>query len=87
MEGLSGLVVGLVQRPVLRRQVGKAGRWVPISALAWGIGSALVSLVIWMAAEPSDEMARQLTAALGGVVLGVVTGLGLVWLLAKRNDG
>jgi hypothetical protein len=86
MEGLSGLVVGLAQRPVLRRQVGKAGRWVPISALAWGIGSAVVALVIWMAGEPSDEMAMQLTAVMGGVVLGVVTGLGLVWLLAKGND-
>jgi len=79
-----GLLVGLLQRPMLRPHALSINWWVPASMAGWtlaaatpllygtrpgvGVGGALISVI---------------AIPLGGVILGVVTGGTLVWLLRR----
>jgi len=79
-----GLLVGLLQRPMLRPPALRSNWWVPASMAGWmlaattpllygtrpgvGVGGALINVI---------------AIPLGGLILGVVTGGTLVWLLRR----
>ena len=80
---LGGAVAGILQWLVLRRQVSQAGWWVLASTVGWGLCTA----VAWAGIRLLDNY-ETLTPTLlllvgGGVVLGAVTGVALVWLLRQ----
>jgi hypothetical protein len=66
--GVGGAMAGLMQWFVLRRQVSRAGWWVLASTVGWAM-TAAVLLPVRLAG--------------GGVGLGAVTGLALIWLLRQ----
>jgi len=66
---LGGAVTGILQWLVLRGQVSRAGWWVLASTVGWGL-----SMVGNLSEAP---------CLVGGVVLGAVTGVALVWLLRQ----
>ncbi|MCK4775231.1 MAG: hypothetical protein KAT30_10615 [Candidatus Krumholzibacteria bacterium] len=72
-----GLLVGLLQRRILRSHSDKANWWVPACVAAW-------SLAAWTASvTPAGGQNAFLNLGMilfGGVVLGVVTGGALVWI-------
>ncbi len=69
--GLFGAAAGLLQWPVLRRAVPRAGWWVLASTLGWIAGIPAGEAVGWNGL---------------GAVHGVITGTVLVWLLRARDQ-
>ena len=68
---LYGLLAGILQWLVLRRQVPRAGLWVPTSALSW------------LAAIPAGD----LNGPPGWAIFGAITGTVMVWLLRQERSG
>jgi hypothetical protein len=66
--GVGGAMAGIMQWFVLRRRVSRAGWWVLASTVGWAVSAA----VLGPAKVPG-----------GGVGLGAVTGLALIWLLRQ----
>ena len=89
---LEGALLATVQWLVLRRQVVRAGWWIPTSALGWLIGALVIfpGWTLWDGVHDklNEEMARILfhviPPALAGLACGVVTGIAL-FLLLKRS--
>ena len=67
---LYGLLVGILQWLVLRRQVPRAGLWVPASAVSW------------ILAIPAGD----LNGPPGWAIFGTITGTVLVWLLRQERS-
>lgn len=80
---LGGAVTGMLQRPVLRAQVSRAGWWVLASTVGWGLGMAVSGavMVVSVPGPPFPGFFGSLAA--GGVAFGAVTGGALVWLLRQ----
>jgi hypothetical protein len=79
---LGGAVTGVLQRPVLRGQVSRAGWWVLASTVGWGLGMA-VSWACMDVSVPGPPWGFFGSLAAGGVAFGAVTGGALVWLLRQ----
>jgi hypothetical protein len=77
---ISGLLVGLLQRRILRSHFDRANWWVPVCVVGW-------TLAAWTASvTPAGGQNAFLNLGMilsGGVVLGVVTGGALVWMLRR----
>jgi hypothetical protein len=70
---LGGAVTGILQWLVLRRHVSRAGWWVLASTVGCGLGMAVMGAFA----------VGGFVLAVGGAVLGAVTGGALVWLLRQ----
>ncbi|MEP7288708.1 MAG: hypothetical protein ABI947_23395 [Chloroflexota bacterium] len=89
-----GLVVGFFQWLVLRQTVKEASWWIAISTLGFGLSLPLAAGIgiyrttlssnIGYAANPYITLGE--SAAVGGILIGAVTGFGLIWLLHQRKD-
>lgn len=82
-EGVAGLLVGLPQWLVLQRPIRNAGRWVLISVLAWAVSGGVIGGLDMATGGFEDETMFRLMSIAGGIVPGIVTATGLVWLLAR----
>jgi hypothetical protein len=80
-DGVMGLVVGVAQRPVLKRHVERAGRWVLISAVAWATGAVAMGLLAWAIDRPGQEIMFRVVPVIGGIVPGVILATELVRLM------
>jgi hypothetical protein len=67
-----GLALGILQSVVLQPHIARAWRWIPASALGWGLGWALALLII---PAPLEFLA--------GIVIGGALGLAQ-WLVLRR---
>lgn len=79
-----GLLVGLLQRPMLRPHSPRANWWVPASFAGWLLAAAtplLYGTVPGMGPGFGTALLSVVAIPLGGVILGVVTGGTLYWLL------
>lgn len=76
---LGGLVTGLLQWPVLKGRVSRAGWWVLASTVGWTLSVMGVRALPW-GVDDWDAL-WGMTAT--GAVLGAVTGGVLVWLLRQ----
>jgi hypothetical protein len=91
-HGVEGAAIGLLQWLVVRREVGSALWWVPISAIAWLIGGLSVVPVwnFWGAigrgatGHAALLMYHTVPSAIGGLICGMITGTGL-WILLKNH--
>lgn len=85
---LFGVLIGLVQWPVLRREIPKASTWVLASLVGWALGAA-ASYIIVNAIFTGDQASLPLVAVvdsgLTGLVAGGITGLALVWLVRQPD--
>ncbi len=82
VAAVGGAMAGIMQWLILRRQVSRAGWWVLASTVGWG-----VSVAVW---EGVAALGRAMgffpfAVALvgGGVGLGSITGIMLIWLLRQ----
>ncbi len=74
LAGCIGLVAGLVQYAALRGQLRRAPLWVLVSAVGWGIGWPLATLI-------GDSLwGTRYGEALGFLGIGIVTSVVLPWL-------
>jgi hypothetical protein len=92
---LGGTLTGLLQQPILRRQVCRSGWGVPASAAGWGlsvIGLAIIYFILpVMGKGPAPFvllLIRNLIVptVLGAGLLGIVTGGVLIWLLRQPKQ-
>jgi hypothetical protein len=88
LAAIGGFLSGLMQRNSLGSHSGKADRWVVVSAVAWMCPALLVSFVaVPRHPETVLESVRNIGSfVLGGVVLGVITGLALASLLGAQES-
>jgi hypothetical protein len=82
---LFGVIVALVQWPVLRREVPDVVTWIVASALAWAAGYWVSQAVLSLFTDPAIAPAVSTTviAVTSGLVAGAITGLALVWIVRK----
>ena len=81
---IGGLLVGLLQRRVLRSHSDRANWWVPACVAGWSLAAGTAAVSGVLSSGPSDPWLVILNVGvilLGGVVLGIVTGGALVWML------
>jgi len=85
---LFGAIIGLLQWPLLSREVPSAALWVGASILGWALGSYagqwVLNLIV--GTEPVRQtLSSAVISGVTGLVAGAVTGLALVWI-ARRPD-
>jgi hypothetical protein len=85
---LFGLIVAVVQWPMLRREVPSTLAWVIASILGWGFGAFLSQLILnlLVAGEAVNQALNSgVVALITGLVAGAITGLALVFM-ARQPD-
>jgi hypothetical protein len=83
---LGGLIAGAWQGYLLRAHLPKAGWWLPASLLGWSMASGVAAIADTLSRTQqlrgiAGALAYLSISATGGLVLGLVTGLSLVWLV------
>lgn len=80
---LFGIVVALVQWPVLRREIPSVLTWVVVNAIGWASGlwaSQAALALIFQEPVIAPALSTAMIAGTSGLVAGVITGLALVWI-------
>ena len=82
---LFGLVVALVQWPVLRREIPQVVTWLVASAIAWAIGYWVSLAVLSVFTDPliNPVVGTAVNAISTGLVAGAITGVALIWIVRK----
>jgi hypothetical protein len=83
---LFGVIISLIQWPVLRREIPNAIPWVLASVAGWALGS-YTSQAVLNAFVTGDQISQALSSAVisavTGLVAGAITGAVLVWIVRK----
>lgn len=89
LGAVAGAVLSFAQWLVLRRQVRRAGLWIPGNMLAWACGMPLIFLGMDLAFKMADTWQTVLVIAgailLAGVVVGAIHGRFLVFLAGEER--
>ena len=82
---LFGIIVALLQWPVLRREIPQVFTWMIASAVAWAVGYWASQAVLSLFTDPLIEPAVGTTviAVTSGLVAGAITGIALIWIVRK----
>ena len=75
----TGLIIGLIQLPMLKGYFSEVAYWIIASALAWGISILLTTIM------HQSDMAVFITFVLGILLYGAITGATFIWLLRPKN--
>lgn len=82
---LFGVIVALVQWPVLRREIPQVLTWMVASAVAWAVGYWVSQAVLSLFTDPVIDplVGTTVIAVTSGLVAGAITGLALIWIVRK----
>ena len=82
---LFGVIVALLQWPVLRREIPQVLTWLAASALAWAVGYWASQAVLSLFTDPliPPVVSTTVIAVTSGLVAGAITGLALIWIVRK----
>jgi hypothetical protein len=82
---LFGVIVALVQWPVLRREIPQVLTWLVASALAWAVGYWVSQAVLSVFTDPLIDpvVGTAVIAITSGLVAGAITGVALIWIVRK----
>lgn len=83
---LFGLIIGVIQWPVLRREIPNAIPWVLASVAGWALGAYLSQAVLNLLVTGDVINPAVTTAVISGItglVAGGITGLALVWIVRQ----
>ena len=80
---LFGVIVALLQWPVLRREIPQVLTWLAASALAWAVGYWASQAVLSLFTDPliPPVVSTTVIAVTSGLVAGAITGLALIWIV------
>jgi hypothetical protein len=81
-----GLIIAVLQWPVLRREIPNALPWILASIIGWALGAYLSQIVLGLfvtgdAIEP--VWSTTIIAGTTGLIAGAITGLVLVWIVRQ----
>ena len=85
---LFGVIVALLQWPVLRREIPHVITWIVASAIAWAVGfwvSQAVLSLIFHGPAIAPTWSTSVIAVTSGLVAGAITGIALIWIV-RRPD-
>jgi len=85
---LFGLIVALVQWPVLRREIPHVGPWIVANVIGWTLGFSIASaveLAIYSRSPLEPWIVSLIVQGVSGLIAGAVTGLALVWIVRKPD--
>lgn len=82
---LFGVIVALVQWPVLRREIPHVFIWVVAGAVAWATGYWASQAVLSIFTDPliDSVVGTTVIAVTSGLVAGAITGVALIWIVRK----
>ena len=82
---LFGVIVALVQWPVLRREIPQVFTWLLASAIAWAIGYWASQAALSVFTDPLIDpvVGTAVIAVTSGLVAGAITGVALIWIARK----
>ena len=82
---LFGVIVALVQWPVLRREIPQVLTWMVASAVAWAVGYWVSQAVLSLFTDPLIDpvVGTAVIAITSGLVAGAITGVALIWIVRK----
>jgi hypothetical protein len=83
---LFGLIISVLQWPVLRREIPNAVPWVLASILGWALGAYLSQAILNLIVNTdtvSQWVSTAVLSGLTGLIAGAITGLALVWIVRK----
>jgi len=76
---MTGLIIGIIQMPLLKKHFAGAAYWVVASTLAWGI-SILITAI-----DQESELSLLITFIIGSILYGAITGATLLWILKPKE--
>jgi hypothetical protein len=85
-----GGIIGVIQWPVLRREIRHAVPWMLANVVAWAVGSYVSQLVLTLLVSNGviGQVVSTLTiSGVTGLVAGLITGLTLVWTVRQPERG
>jgi hypothetical protein len=83
---LFGVIVALVQWPVLRREIPNILVWILASSIGWAAGfwaSEAVLPLFFTGGLLEPPLSTTIIAVTSGLVAGAITGIALVWIVRK----
>ena len=83
---LFGIIVGLVQWPLLRREIPNVWMWILANVIGWTSGFFLsqISLDLFFNSPAIDPVAStSVISGVSGLVAGAITGIALIWIVRK----
>jgi hypothetical protein len=83
---LFGVIVALVQWPVLRREIPNLFVWILASSIGWAAGfwaSEAVLSILFNDPLIEPVISTAVIAVSSGLVAGIITGIALVWIVRK----
>jgi hypothetical protein len=83
---LFGVIVALLQWPVLRREIPHVITWIIASAVAWAVGfwaSQVVLPLFFHGPTIAPTLSTSVIAVTSGLVAGAITGIALIWIVRK----
>ena len=83
---LFGVIVALVQWPVLRREIPNILIWILANAFGWAVGFwASQAILPLFVTDPlvAPAVGTTVIAVTSGLVAGAITGLALIWIVRK----
>lgn len=85
---LFGLIIALVQWPVLRREIPHIGPWILANVVGWVLGFSIataVQLALYSQAPAEPWIVSLIVQGISGLIAGAITGLALVWIVRKPD--
>ncbi|MGQ0600153.1 MAG: hypothetical protein ACT4QE_00495 [Anaerolineales bacterium] len=85
---LFGLIIAVLQGPVLRREIPGALPWAVASAIGWAAGAygGQLAVNVFNSGEPPDQLiVAAVIALVTGLIAGAITGLALVWIVRQPD--
>jgi hypothetical protein len=87
---LFGLVVALLQWPILRREIPNVWSWIAANVIGWTIGFFASQLLVGLIFSPdfyNQGLITAISTGVAGLVAGAITGLALVWIVRQPSAG
>jgi hypothetical protein len=87
---LFGVIVGLMQWPLLRREIPNMWSWVLANVIGWTLGYFASQTLVGLLFNPdiyNQGLVTAVSTGVSGLVAGALTGLALVWIVRQPERG
>ena len=79
LASIYGLVIGLIQFPIIRKHFSKGTIWIVASTLAWGVSILITAIKV------QNDIFLPITFVIGILLYGLITGSTLMWILKPKT--